>query len=157
MSPSPWLCKQADVHSVKTNNVTTEVLTCPLIAFNGTFNGVPVRILNDDSFNTNVISTEFVRKLKGRCTLKSAAVTVKHVRDGSSENSSQFIMPGKLRIGPCLYVSYLVVMECRYDNMLGIPRYVSIGPCVDYVNAWVRVLDNNLPRKSKDYISEDAV
>lgn len=103
--PVPDICKHADVDSVKTSNVHPEVPICTLIVFDGTFNGVPVQILKEDGCHTNIIYTDFVRQLKGRCTLKSSAVTVDHSRDGSPENLSQIIMGGTLRIGPHLYAS----------------------------------------------------
>ena len=122
----------------------------PLLVFRGEINGIPVKILKDDGCNTNVVGIEFLKKPKTRELFKiqKEKIEVSHSRRGSTEEATEVIINGTLKIGPHTYKSNWVVADCRYDVLLGMPWHVAHNPDINYKNRTVHIGNQLLPVES---------
>lgn len=111
----------------------------PLLVLEGELNDVSVRVLKDDGCNTNVISQRLYDLNRQCFRSKRKKVVVRHSRDGWTEVSSKIVLNGTLTIGAHTYTSNWVVMNTRYDVLLGMPWHVANNPEVDYPNRIVKV------------------
>lgn len=117
----------------------------PLFVMNGTFNGMPVRILKDDGCNTNVVSRKFVQRNAEAFKTIRRNVKVNHSDDDRVEQATQIILDGRLKVGNHEYLSNFVVANCRYDVLLGMPWHVASNPQVSYPARVVQLKDDTLP------------
>jgi hypothetical protein len=107
----------------------------PLFVLDGMFNGKPVRILKDDGCNTNVVSRKFVERNAEAFKMKSRNVMVNHSADDRVEQATQIVLDGRIKVGNNEYLSNLVVSNCRYDVLLGMPWHVASNPKVSILHA----------------------
>ena len=110
-----------------------------LLVLTGKLNGVSARVLKDDGCSTNVISRRFFGLHRRRFHVRKASVVVNHSKDKSSETSSHVVLNGTLKIGSHTYTSNWVLVDCRYDVLLGMPWHVANNPQIDYKKRIVKV------------------
>lgn len=78
-----------------------------------------------------------------------------HSKKGTTEVSNEVVIDVELRMGNHTYRSNLVVSDCRYDVLLGMPWHTRVKPRVHYVTPSITVSDEKLPvRKGRE---EDTV
>ena len=91
------------------DNIPTErpILVERLLVLRGTMNSLSLKVLKDDGCNTNVVSREFLAKFRSRNIFEVFLenVTVQHSQKGTTENASEVILNGTLRLGAHTYTS----------------------------------------------------
>lgn len=143
--------------STSTSGGGDDVPLQPLLVLNGKLNDVSVRVLKDDGCNTNVISQRILDLNRQCFRTKRKKVVVRHSRDGWTEVSSTVVVNGTLKIGSHTYTSNWVVMNTRYDVLLGMPWHVANNPEVNYPNRIVKVNEEILGLENPNEVPEKEV
>lgn len=102
-----------------------------------------VQIQNDDGFNPNVVSCDFVRDPHKPFTIFKSSVSLMNSTKQSVGDSLEIIIEGTHCIGTYEYVSNWVLETCRYDVHLGMPWHVGKSPTIEY-SRWVSKEDNDV-------------
>ena len=66
-------------------------------------------------------------------------VQVKHSQDGNTEEASELVLNGTLKLGSHEYTSNWLVGSSRCDVLLGMPWQVANNPEIDYTNRVVKI------------------
>lgn len=111
---------------------SADVKCIPLLVLEGTFNGIPARVLKDDGCTSNVVSKEFAEAHQESLTLTPVLVDVNHSKQDAHEIATEMIANGTVRIGSYSYSGNWIVADCRYDVLLGLPWHTEEAPCIDY-------------------------
>lgn len=113
----------------------------------GELRGYNVNILKDDGCNTNVISSDFVRKHRKELDIRACNLTIHHSNKEIEETATEVVWDTEVRIGNSVYRSNWVVSETRYDVLLGMPWNEEIDPRINYCTKQVIVDILQLPNE----------
>eukprot|EP00171_Calliarthron_tuberculosum_P005965 IDg5965t1 len=97
----------------------------PLLVMNGRIIGQSVTVLKDDGCNSNVISSNFVRKHASRLAIKKASFQILHSKHDTMEQASRVVLNATVH--------------------LGMPWHVAMQPIVNYNTRRVSVAGESLP------------
>ena len=87
----------------------------------------------------------FVKRNKGLFDTVKTDVQVKYSQEGNTEDASELILNGTLKLGSHGYTSNWLVASSRYDVLLGMPWHVANNPEIDYSNRVVKVGSDVFP------------
>lgn len=124
------------------DNVSSSVIAVPVrpvFVFWVMLNGFAVNVLKDEECNTNVISSNFLRRNKDTTSKSKANISISHSWQDNLDKSSEIVLDGTLSIGLHSYKSNWIVAKCRYDVLLGMPWHVTNNLSIDYTGWVVRV------------------
>lgn len=121
-----------------------DVPTAPLIVLYGLINGRQCKILKDDGCNTNVISSEFIKRNK-YFNLLNQKLNIEHSNEDAAETTSEIVLDGSVQIGKHIYTSNFAVDNCSYYIILGTPWHRDNDFVKDYSNYQVTVNGRSLP------------
>lgn len=97
----------------------------PLLVLNGALNNVPLRVLKDDGWYTNTLSTTLVKQSLQHFNLVKRKSIKQHSKKDLVETSSNIILNVALKIGSHTYATNWVVSDFRYGVLLGMPWHVK--------------------------------
>lgn len=116
-----------------------------LFVLPGMMAGKQVTVLKDDGCNTNILSTDFVRRNRHLLQTAKRNTVIKHSDKETTQRSNIVVLNATLNIDSHLYTSNWVVANSRYDVILGIPWHVTYNPIINYTKHTVSVNGSSLP------------
>lgn len=111
----------------------------------GIINGRQCKILKDDGCNTNIISTDFVKRNGKILKIINNKLSIEHSQENSSELISGVVVDAIVQIGRHQYRSNWAIVNCRYDVILGMPWHMDNQVIADYSKQTLTVNGRLLP------------
>lgn len=102
-----------------------------LLALDGIFNCLPVRVLNDDRCTSNVWSRKFASANELLLTFSPLLIDVNHSKQVANEIANAMIANGAVFIGSYSYSGNWIGADCRYDVVLGMSWHTEETPEAD--------------------------
>lgn len=93
------------------------------------------------------MSKDFVRRNRHLLPIKKVRSVISHSDKDSSETSNGTVVETEVELGPHRYTSNLVIANCRYDLLLGMPWHFEVKPKTDYNTKIVLVDGRELPSR----------
>lgn len=98
----------------------------------GMINGRQCKILKDDGCNTNIISTDFVKRDGKLFKIIETNISIEHSQENSSELTNGVVVAAIVQIVKHQYRSNWAIVNCRYDVILGMPWHLENQLIADY-------------------------